>query len=77
MKKEGELHVISHAVVSHYSTTEFVKCRDNSHLRPYAAAITHKDSHAARLMLLRAPLPLHACVCVTMHVFACRRVRVC
>lgn len=63
MKEEGELHVISHAVVSHYTTTEFVKWRDNSHLRPYAATITHKDSHAARLMLLRVLFPL------CMHVF--------
>ncbi|CAB1424873.1 unnamed protein product [Pleuronectes platessa] len=39
-------------LVSHYSTAEFVKWRDNSHLRPCAAAIIHKDSHAARLMLL-------------------------
>lgn len=51
-------------LVSYYSTTEFVKWRDNSHLRPYAAAITHKDSHVARLMLLlRVLLPL------CMHVF--------
>lgn len=50
-------------LVSHYSTAEFVKWRDNSHLRPCAAAITQKDNHAARLMLLRLLSPL------CMHVF--------
>lgn len=39
-------------LVSHYSTAAFVKWRDNTDLRPYVSAFTHKDSHAARLMLL-------------------------
>lgn len=57
-------------LVSHYSTAEFVKWRDNSHLRPRAAAFTHKDSHAARLMLLCLLLPcMHVCVSPCVCVF--------
>ena len=58
-------------LVSHYSTAELVKWRDNSHLRPSAAAFTHKDGHAARLMPLCRLLPLCS------HMFACCRVCVC
>lgn len=58
------MYVIT-VLVSHYSTAEFVKWRDNSHLRPYAAAFTHKDSHAAGLMLRLTLLLLPLC----MHVF--------
>lgn len=54
-------------LVSHYSTAELVKWRDNSHLRPCAAAFTHKDGHAARLMPLCRLLPLCS------HMFACCR----
>lgn len=68
-------------LVSHYSTAELVKWRDNSHLRPCAAAITHKDNHAARLMLLRRLLPLCvACVPVAqacIHLCLGHRLPVC
>lgn len=56
--------------MSHYSTAEFVKWRDKSHLRPCAAAFTQKDSHAARLMLLCLLLPC-------MHVLVCSCAQVC
>lgn len=57
-------------LMSHYSTAEFVKWPDNSHLRPYASAFTHKDSHAARLML---PCLCHHCACVC----SCSCIQVC
>lgn len=57
-------------LMSHYSTAEFVKWPDNSHLRPYASAFTHKDSHAARLML---PCLCYHCACVC----SCSCVQVC
>ncbi len=62
-KEEGGDCVLLAMLVSHYSTAEFIKRQDNSHPRPYAAAFTHKDSHAARLMLLLPQFPL------CMHVF--------
>lgn len=61
MKKEGDCMLLA-MLVSHYNAAEFVKWRDKSHLRLNAAAFTHKDSHAARLMLLCLLLPC-------MHVF--------
>lgn len=47
-------------LVSHYSTGEFAKWREESHLRPYVPAFTHKDNHAARPMLLSASAEPHA-----------------
>lgn len=69
-------------LVSHYGTAEFVKWRDNSHLRPYAAAFTHKDGHAARLMLrlmllrLLLPLCMHVLLCTSLCAPVCAFVSV-
>jgi len=48
---------------SHYSTVDFVKWQDNSHLRLCAAAITHKDSHVVNRMLF-VPTNTTQCACV-------------
>lgn len=63
-RRRGDFMLLA-MLVSHYSTAEFVKWRDKSHLRAYAAAITHEDSgRAARLMRLCLLL---LCVHASLH----------